>query len=191
MRKFISDKTAKDKSYLIFIEVLMQLKAYCKTHNLNSFYDIAENRLKNTPIIWKKTGFLIAGKTIKFNEQHDIKYIIELNTNYLYSEDANDFIKFTLIHELAHIISDCYDGSFGHNKTFKTFDKILGGRGTRLANYKTPTNIVKRNRIEFVCPTCGNKFSLTPYMVNKCKTGNYQCKGCKTNMLDVMKHSEI
>lgn len=191
IKPFVSIETAKSNSHLIFIEVLMRLKAYCKEHNLNSFYDITEKYLKTTPIIWKKIGFINAGKTIKYHKHYGVNYKIEMNINYLYSKDAKDFIKLTLIHELTHIIADCYDGSFGHNKTFKMFDKLFGGKGTRCAEYSEPINAPKRKRIEFTCPYCGNTFKLTPYMIQKCKTGKYSCIKCHTNMVEVLKQCNI
>ena len=47
-------------------------------------------------------------------------YEIRLNTYFLYYDNAKNFIRETLLHELAHYFCDVMFGDFEHDKTFKT-----------------------------------------------------------------------
>lgn len=181
IKQYISIEVAKEQTNDIYNQVIERLKLL---HN-HPRYNIIMDSVRNTSITWKKIGFTAAGKTIKENGMFP-NYRIEMNINYLYSEDAEQFIRYTLIHEIAHIVADRFNGSWGHNRTFKDIDMMLGGRGTRCCDYKTPTNKPNDNRIGFLCTHCGAKFNLTPYMLKKCKSGNYYCKKCHTNMKDII-----
>lgn len=52
-------------------------------------------------------------------------YEIRLNTYFLYYDNAKNFIRETLLHELAHYFCDVMFGDFEHDKTFKTACRIL------------------------------------------------------------------
>lgn len=59
------------------------------------------------------------GKSIKSS------YEIRLNTYFLYYDNAKNFIRETLLHELAHYFCDVMFGEFNHGKSFKTACRIL------------------------------------------------------------------
>lgn len=52
-------------------------------------------------------------------------YEIRLNTYFLYYDNAKNFIRETLLHELAHYFCDVMFDDFEHDKTFKTACRIL------------------------------------------------------------------
>lgn len=189
-KPYVSVVNAKHRTTNIYQEILKLLKEVCDRNHNSVFYHKISGVLADTPISWKKMGFNNAGRTVRraFRGVNttSIHYEIQMNINYLYSEDAEKFIRYTLIHELAHVIADVYNGSFSHNRTFKMFDRILGGTGERCCDYKTPINKPKSNKISFLCTHCGTKFMLTPYMLTKCKSGNYRCNCCHTNMKEII-----
>ena len=185
IKQYVSLVEAKRRSTIVFDKTIDKFEKYCSERNKNLFFDIVSTAFHKTIIQWKELGFHVAGEVIEFDDC----YVINMNINYLYSKDAKKFVKLTLIHEMAHIVAKCNCGTFRHNKIFKQFDKILGGRGTTHHNYDTPTNKPERknNRIEVVCPICGTKYSLTKYMINSCKNGERICRKCKTNMMNFVK----
>ncbi len=69
------------------------------------------------------------GMTIKRSNSYDksIKngYEIRMNTYFLYYDYAKNFIRETLLHELAHYFCDVMFGEFNHGKSFKTACRIL------------------------------------------------------------------
>lgn len=186
--QYVSLEDAQVRSQQVFHEVIKKINSMCYTeHVINEqFRTRVIDILNNTSITWRKMGFTSAGKTIKRGGMFP-EYHIEMNINYLYSKDAERFVKYTMIHELVHVIADVYNGSWGHNSTFYRFDVMFGGRGTRCCDYLTPDNKPKDNKISFLCTHCGAKITLTPYMIQKCKTGKYVCSTCKTNIKEILK----
>lgn len=139
MRPFINLETAKMQARSVYRETLERLKKHCLSQNETQFYERAIKVLNRTPIYWEKMGPSCCGRTKKsIKEPNEPIYEITMNINFLYSEDAAIFITKTLIHELAHVIASVYDDTFAHNKTFKSFDRILGGTGARSSFYKNP-----------------------------------------------------
>ena len=139
LKPFVPLETAKMQARSAYREALERLKKHCLSQNETQFYERAVKVLDRTPIYWEKIGFLSCGRTKKYkNGRNEIVYEIIMNSNFLYSEDAPDFIKYTLIHELAHVIASVYDGTLEHNETFQNFDRILGGDGARFAPFRDP-----------------------------------------------------
>lgn len=132
-------------------------------------------------IIWKKKGFGAAG-CFTYNKTTGECHI-EMNINYLYSPDAMKFIVATTKHELAHAATYKLFKTCNHDKAFKYMAICMGDDGERCHDYRTPENSTKKN---FACP-CGTTFSLTPYRINKAKTGVYFCSKCKTNLKEFVK----
>lgn len=136
------------------------------------------------PIIWKKFGFRTAGRYYlpqwtpsgyKFGEK------IEMNINFLNSESAKEFVKNTIIHELAHCVAyRCFNVS-GHNYVWKHIAVIMGDNGERCHSYAPPKN---SNRVELTCK-CGTKFSMSHLKIKRAKEGNYLCSKCKINLKEL------
>lgn len=59
------------------------------------------------------------------NSYNKSNYEIRMNTYFLYYDNAKNFIRETLLHELAHYFCDVMFGDFKHDKTFKTACQIL------------------------------------------------------------------
>lgn len=94
-------------------------------------------------IVWKKRGFRVAGSyTPCLN-------LIKMNINYLYSKDAEKFLKETTLHELAHAINRVYFGS-GHDKRWKYICKLMNRSPNIYHNYRTPENKPVRKHANFI-----------------------------------------
>lgn len=132
-------------------------------------------------IIWKKKGFGAAG-CYTYNRATGSSHI-EMNINYLFSPDAKKFIVSTTKHELAHAATHQLFKTINHDSAFKLMCMFMGDDGERCHDYRTPENSTKKN---FTCP-CGTTFSLTPYRINKAKSGVYFCSKCKTNLKEFVK----
>lgn len=182
MKPFIDLKTAEMMIDEIVNEAIDKW-FYTIKYNEN----LMEKTKKHMPIIrFKKFGFNYAGKTF-FQHVNDsyLTIIIEMNENYLYSADAEKFIKYTTLHELAHAFAYLYDKSIGHNKVWKQIAIALGDDGKRCHDYARPINASVRKptkRTECICNKCGTKSYLTNIKIKRikenpysytCRCGNY------------------
>ena len=136
------------------------------------------------PILWKKFGFRTAGRYY-LPHQAPSGYMlgekIEMNINFLNSDSAEEFVKNTIVHELAHCVAyRCFNAT-GHNYIWKHIAIIMGDDGERCHSYAPPKN---SNRTEITCK-CGNKFSMTPLRIKRAKEGNYLCGKCKINLKEL------
>ena len=139
----------------------------------------------NPTVSFKKIGFRVAGRTIfikNIKNPNNMTVKIQMNTNYLYSSDYKNFLKYTTLHEFAHFLAFIYDNSTGHNKTWKMIAKFIGDDGKRCHDYASPNNkpvkkVKTRIRHEFICSNCGKKYYLTNLMVNRIKNNpfDYTC----------------
>ena len=139
----------------------------------------------NPTVSFKKIGFRVAGRTIFIKNPNDITVRIQMNTNYLYSSDYKNFLKYTTLHELAHAFAYLYDKSIGHNKVWKQIAIALGDDGKRCHDYARPINASVRKptkRTECICNKCGTKSYLTNIKIKRikenpysytCRCGNY------------------
>ena len=94
-------------------------------------------------VVWKKRGFRVAGSyTPCLN-------LIKMNINYLYSKDAEMFIKNTIVHELAHAINKIYFGR-GHDNQWKYICKLMNRSSNIYHNYRTPENKPVRKHANFI-----------------------------------------
>lgn len=67
----------------------------------------------------------IIERSNSYNKSVKSNYEIRMNTYFLYYDNAKNFIRETLLHELAHYFCDVMFGDFKHDKTFKTACQIL------------------------------------------------------------------
>lgn len=181
---YVTEEAAKKLCIQIFNDAMKRWNDFCQ-ENYPQY--VAKTQLTPDVIIWKKIGFRTAGKTGYVISRQRKIFNITMNTNYLWSKDANEFIDSTLRHEIAHAVANLFNGSWGHDKTWKVVARVIGDSGERCHNYATPENIPagkssKRVRTTFVCPTCGTEFHLTPLMIKRCSAGDYRCRHCKTGM---------
>lgn len=122
--------------------------------------------IKEMPLIlWKKKGFKLAGTAYYYCNT------IEMNINFLYSPDAMRFIKYTAIHELAHIINYWFGGR-NHDKQWKYIAVFIGDDGKRCHDYKLPENENRKYTAYCAC----REWKLTKYRYDKCN--KYRCRSC-------------
>lgn len=126
-------------------------------------------------VVWKKKGFGVAG-TAYCN-----KNLIEMNSNYLHSPDALEFIRNTMLHELAHILNGYYGGR-NHDRQWKEICHILGEDGERCHNYRKPENAPQKDRKIIKCVECGKEYQVTNYRYNR--YSNYRCR-CKGKLVQI------
>lgn len=67
----------------------------------------------------------IIERSNSYNKSIKSNYEIRMNMYFLYYDNAKNFIRETLLHELAHYFCDVMFGDFEHDKTFKTACQIL------------------------------------------------------------------
>lgn len=169
----------------VFAQAIKKWKTFSKDYDKKHGTNIYNRTILQENIFrWKKIGFRCAGRACRQGTGVNANLYIEMNTNYLYSKDANDFIQSTPLHELAHVIAYLIDGSWGHDKTWKAVARVLGDDGSRCHNYAAPENKPKKNDPvfrKFQCPNCGNTVILTEKQVARYSKPGYACKcGCKT-----------
>lgn len=181
MKPYVTEEIARVMAKEVFADAMNRWTEYWRARNR---FDIIKDTVITEEIVcWRKIGFRMAGRTSKQIIRGKKIFGIEMNINYLYSSSAVEFIKSTLIHEMAHVIANKYNDSWGHDKTFKLVAQIMGDDGSRCHNYATPENkpqratvSKKRERKAFTCTKCGCVHNLTPLMQKRCAVGGYQCK---------------
>lgn len=179
MKAYIDIKTANEIAAEVFETAMNDWRNYCMKNALVKAWNSTKDYGYYMTVDWKKIGFRCAGRTCREKTSGIERLYIEMNVNYLYSVDAIKFIKNTLIHELAHLFAYKFNGSWGHDKTWKIIASILGDDANRCHNYATPENKPERKkitRIAVVCPNCGRTHNLTPYMYKQCKSGTRICR---------------
>lgn len=133
-------------------------------------------------IVWKKFGFRACGRTFYNNGVG----LIEMNTNFLYSKDADEFIESTTRHELAHLICLRLFKELKHNANFRNIARVLGDDGERLANYAYPDNKPERSkkkRYTVVCQ-CGEEHELSEKVYAESIGRKYICGFCSRNLAE-------
>ena len=109
-----------------------------------------------------------------------------VSNGYLKRDDLNaeKFIKYTTLHELAHAFAYLYDKSIGHNKVWKQIAIALGDDGKRCHDYARPINASVRKptkRTECICNKCGTKSYLTNIKIKRIKENPYSYTCCCGN----------
>ena len=138
---------------------------------------LGKSAIPNIPeVVWRKKGYGLAG-TAKCREN-----IIEMNSNYLQSPDAEKFIKNTMLHELAHILNHYYGGR-NHDQQWKSICYILGDDGERCHDYRRPENAPVKKRYEVKCESCGQVLKLTAYKFNR--LSKYCCGKCHGKLVKI------
>ena len=158
-------------------EVLHEgIKKFMEHLKTNAYFSVIASSLgrsvvPNIPeVVWKKKGYRLAGTACpQLNK-------IEMNTNYLHSPDAMEFIRSTMLHELAHILNAYYGGR-NHDKQWKNICYIIGDDGGRCHNYRKPENAPEKKQNILKCIHCGHEYSVSTYKYNRhlryrCKCGN-------------------
>lgn len=174
---YVTVDVATEISNEVFEETMLIWKNFCIKHGYSDVLNNTKDLIFSKTVIWRKFGFRSAGRTCRVANN----VFIEMNINYLYSASAVEFIKHTLIHELAHLFAYKFNGSWGHDKTWKTIARILGDDASRCHDYAVPENkparkpSAKRERTKFVCPNCKRIHMLTPLMQKRIAAGGYQC----------------
>jgi predicted SprT family Zn-dependent metalloprotease len=179
MHPYIDIKTANELAAEVFESAMNNWRNYCVRNALTKTLNATKDYGYTMTVDWKKIGFRCAGRTCREKSFGTERLYIEMNINYLYSVDAIKFIKHTLIHELAHLLAYKFNGSWGHDKTWKAIASILGDDGKRCHNYATPENRPERKtvkRIRVKCPNCRAIYNLTPYMYKQCQSGDRVCR---------------
>lgn len=132
--KYISRKEALRLTKKIFFKGLNKFNRYLKKHHLYDHYDTL-NSYDYPLVTWEKMKIKSCGLTIRNSKGN---YTIKLNICFLYSSDAYEFLKSTLLHELAHYICGVLFDDFNHNDLFKTICNIIGDSGETFGHYKIP-----------------------------------------------------
>lgn len=130
MKPYIDLKTAETLANEYMDNAIKVFKENVKNSKLNS---LLFEYFEKPEVVWKKRGFGIAGSyTPCLN-------LIKMNINYLYSKDAEMFIKNTIVHELAHAINKIYFGRC-HDAQWKYICKLMNRSPNIYHNYRTPEN---------------------------------------------------
>ena len=140
MKPYIDLKTAETLANEYMDNAIKVFKENVKNSKLNSFlFDY----FKKPEIVWKKRGFRVAGSYVPSLN------LIKMNINYLYSKDAEMFIKNTIVHELAHAINKIYFGRC-HDAQWKYICKLMNRSSNIYHNYRTPENKPVRKHANFI-----------------------------------------
>lgn len=140
MKPYIDLKTAETLANECIDNAIKVFKENVKNSELN---DLLFDYFKKPEIVWKKRGFRIAGSYIPYSN------LISMNINYLYSKDAERFIKNTIVHELAHAINRVYFGS-KHDKQWKYICKLMDYPANIYHNYSLPENKPVPKKTNFI-----------------------------------------
>lgn len=179
--RYISKDEALDLTEDIFVQGWDNFMDYLRN---NKLYDhIRALRNANLPeLCWKRMAFNLCGITRKTGDEYEI----ELNINYLYSEDAHEFLKSTVLHELAHYICDVLFDDFEHDDLFVRVCNILGDSGERSGVYSSPTNEPVENFVKCKCGFCMN-FSDEEF--ENIIAENSTCPRCNRTIKDLLPSS--
>lgn len=140
MKPYIDLKTAETLANEYVNNAIKVFKENVKNSVLNaSLFDC----FKKPEIVWKKRGFRIAGSYMPHSN------LISMNTNYLYSKDAERFIKSTVVHELAHAINRVYFGRC-HDTQWKYICKLMNYPANIYHNYSLPENKPVPKKTNFI-----------------------------------------
>lgn len=149
--KYISKKEALALTEEIFWEGWDKFIDYLYDHDLVEHMEIL-NETKLPELAWRKLDFKLCGVTTRRKG----KYTIDFNINYLYSEDAYEFLRSTVLHELAHYLCDVLFDDFEHDDLFRKVCRIMGDSGETKGVYSSPTNEPIKNFVECKCGFCMN-----------------------------------
>ena len=124
------------------------------------------------PVLWKKMGFAVAGCA------HHTGGYIEMNTNYLYSKDYQEFLDGTILHELAHIIAGKLCKEYGHGKVWQSIARTLGDNGDQFHTMEKPENGKNRKGTVVVRCKCGHDHVMTERKYKRLCEQHYYCAKC-------------
>lgn len=140
MKPYIDLKTAETLANEYIDNAIKVFKENVKNSKLN---DLLFDYFKKPEIVWKKRGFRIAGSYMPCSN------LINMNINYLYSKDAERFIKSTVVHELAHAINRVYFGRC-HDTQWKYICKLMNYPANIYHNYSLPENKPVYKKTNFI-----------------------------------------
>ena len=147
-------------------------------------------RLQQPPkIVWKSFRainnagvYRSTGRHPKQNFTTDWKWddSIELNLDFLTSDDAEIFVWETPKHELGHCINYRLNYRVGHDKSFKAIMEAIGGDPNTCHNLAL-TDKQKAKLHQIVCE-CGEEFMVSNTIFSRAKKGKYVCNKCGKNL---------
>lgn len=140
MKPYIDLKTADVLVNQYMDDAIKVFKENVKNSKLNN---LLFEHFKKPEVVWKKRGFRVAGSYVPFFN------LIKMNSNYLYSKDAERFLKETTLHELAHAINKIYFGRC-HDAQWKYICKLMNRSPNIYHNYRTPENKPVRKHANFI-----------------------------------------
>lgn len=127
-------------------------------------------------IKWEKFGFRTAGEAWLDDN------IVRMNSNFLYSKDADKMIESTVKHEIAHIYAWHLFHEQNHGKNWKIIDvDVLKDDGSIYHNYSAPENKPKNTKI-IQCKFCGKIFHVSNYLYKSILDGDRLCNKCGNNL---------
>lgn len=163
------------------------LQSACKQKIYEKFKEaelIWANELTYQPLIRPTVGFTKRGKVAGVASYRDNH--INLNM-VLLTENAEEFINTTVVHELAHLIAYQVYGSAGtgHSRVWKDVYIRLGGNGETYHNYDTTNSTVRKvKKYRYFCDCMEHE--LTSIRHKKIFDGaEYYCKQCKVELIHI------
>lgn len=131
-------------------------------------------KIRKPKIVWKSMGLITAGCAVLADNE------IQLNSNYLNSEDWKRFLDIIPLHELAHLIAFKLYGDEGHGKCWKNVCIQLGIKPDRCHTLKTPI-IPGTTKLKTHKGYCGcMEWDISQIRYNRMKKGTiYYCTICK------------
>lgn len=130
MKPYIDLKTAETIVQQNMDNAIEVFRENVKYSQLNSWlFDY----FKKPQIVWKKRGYRLAASYFP------VYNIIKMNINFLYSKDAEKFVKETTLHELAHAINTLYFGR-QHDAQWKYICELMNTPSNIYHTYDTPEN---------------------------------------------------
>lgn len=177
--QYITLEVAKERSFMIaksaYDKFIQEVPAWLKNR---------KNGIPDFPsIVWKKKGYKLAGTT----RYEYGGVVIEMNINFLHSESAEEFIKYTMLHELAHAINYYYNG-YHHDNQWKMIARLLGDDGNRCHNYKLPDNKPARKVYYLKCNDCLKVHEVTARKYNRYY--RYVCGYCRGKLVPISVENE-
>lgn len=127
MDYFIDFETAKTRTNELVSSTCHQFQKFL--HHFDSSKSVS---FLQPTIMWRSMGTRVAGRC------YLQKNVIELNKNYLSSIDYKEFLKYTVLHELAHAIAWQIFQEDGHGLPWKTVAKFIGDDGETRHNMAIP-----------------------------------------------------
>ena len=99
----------------------------------------------------------------------------------LLTENVEDFLKRTVIHEIAHLITHTiYPYASAHGQEWKNIMVFLGAEPSRCHSYDTTNSTVSnRKKYDYMCPTCTKTLQVSSILHKRMQQGQQRFhNGC-------------